>query len=224
MEYLLLILNSFLSIVAIFIAGYVKKRADNIATKKDIQSITEKIETVKAKLQIDTKGTIDFKSDQRATVLNFYDSFVNWFYVVLKLENVTVDEENIEEIKKYQTKIDNAYTSLILNERRMYLYLSDDEDIQRTALCLIEEGIKEEKIVRDFLTGIYYEYEDLYHYHKILKEGGQIYPIDLSKLNEKIDSQWKAMEDKCDLIDEKVDPILEKYITLAKKYIKVDIT
>ncbi len=223
MEYLYQILIIAIGLILIYLTSYVKKRADNIATKKDIEEITEKIETVKAKLQIDTKGAIDFKTDQRQALLEFYDAFVYWYDVVLDLANSNLDQDHLEEIKNYDNKIDDAYSKLIIKERRLDLYLSSDKELLQLTGDLISTGINIEGFVRDFLVNAYFEYEELNEYYSHLDSGNDINKQAMNEIHTRIISLEAELANKEDIVRKEVDFKLTTFVTLTQKYIRIDV-
>ncbi|HAS8570385.1 TPA: hypothetical protein I7778_22145, partial [Vibrio vulnificus] len=60
-------------LVKSFLPNYVKKKAENLATKEDIKNITEKIELVKSQVEINTDAHKSYVSERKSALLRFYD-------------------------------------------------------------------------------------------------------------------------------------------------------
>lgn len=58
-----------------FIPTYINEKGKNLATKQDIEVITEKIKTVESKINIKTTSQIDYNSVKRKMILEFFGAF-----------------------------------------------------------------------------------------------------------------------------------------------------
>ncbi len=223
MEYIPQIISIAIGLVILYLTAYLKKRADNIATKRDIEEITEKIETVKAKLQIDTKGAIDFKTNRRQTLLEFYDAFVYWYDIVLDLTNSNLDEDHLKEIKDYDKKIDEAYSDQIIKHRRLNLYIPDDHELLNLTEEMISLGIKIEGLVRRFIGKIYFDYEKLSEYYAYLDSGVNVQQNALDAVNMRISELEKDLASNEEIIRLENDKNIMSFIKLSQKYIRIDL-
>ena len=223
MKFTIEIISIIVGILVLLLNSYIIKKAQNIATKEDIKDITEKIETVKSKLQIETKGIIDFKAEQKQALLNFYDSFIYWYEVILDLNNTELDEDHLDDFKTYQNKITESYSKLIINEYRLQLYLANDDELLNLAHQIICNGIQLEGIVKLHLTSIYFNYEELNEYFINLEENDVIDEIKYTKIVTEIYKKEKELEIKELEIRKIIDYQLEVFIELAIKFIKIEL-
>lgn len=223
MEYIPHITSIIIGLVTLYLCNYLKKSADNAATKKDIEEITKKIETVKAKLQIDTKGAIDFKTNRRQTILEFYDAFIFWYDVVLDLANSNLDEDHLIELKNYENKIDNAYSQLTIKNRRLNVYVSEDTELINLTTEMVSLGIKLEGFVRTFVIEVYPYFEDLNEYESMFRSGVNVNHESINKIHKQIEQLENKLEKDEEKIREKIDEKLKSFIDIIKNYIKIDI-
>lgn len=220
MEIVTLIINAFVLAVAGMAIAFYKTKGVNFATKQDIAGITQKVEEVKAKLQISTKSEMDFKSAQRQTVLNFYDSFIYWYQIVLELSNSNLDEDRIKEIEEYDDKINDAYKKVVIAEWRLELYLSNDDDLLNVANKLLSSGVAIETQTSKFLFTIHSIYENLNELHNAQQSGAKVKSELIKILNENSVNEWNKIYQAKNENDKKVEDIMEEFIKIATKYLK----
>ncbi len=68
----------------IFWKSYLNERGKNLATKRDIETITRKIETVKNEIGIYSQQKLSYISDRRKVALEFLSSISIWIDFTLR--------------------------------------------------------------------------------------------------------------------------------------------
>lgn len=131
---IIIILTQIILIVA-FVIGYFllknsvptyfSEKGKNLATKQDIEEITEKVKSIETKIKIKESGVIDYNSTIRRSILEYFSALNNWQRTITdssadfsqdhKLKNEII----IERIK--QTKF-----SYNLKEGEIELFIEDD--------------------------------------------------------------------------------------------------
>lgn len=222
-QYIQIGLQAVLIIVVIYLAffkSYLKQKGKNLATKEDISGITREIEKVKSELQVTTKNEIDFKADQRKAVLEFYDSFVYWYEVVLELSNSNLDADRMKEIEQYGDRIDDAYKNVVINARRLELYISEDENLLECASRLVSAGLAVEGPTSKFLIKIHQIYCNSNEYDTMMANGVAVREEALAAVEDAEKKAWEKIYAEKEKMDEQVDDLMEHYIDAAKKYLR----
>jgi len=218
------ILNLIASAIILALGGmafsFYKKKGENIATKADIDEITNKIEGIKSKLQVATKSEMDFKSDQRQAVLAFYDAVVYWYDDVLELSNTNLDCTRMKEIETYEDKIDEAYRKVVVTARRLELYMPEDTDLLKISTKLSSTGLKIVKPTSLFLLTIHEIYTELNEYYAVASSGVNINIKRLNELEQKDEEEWNKIYAAKGKVDEEMDDLMEEYIRVATTYLK----
>jgi len=73
------------SITLSFLYAYVKKKGDNIATKDDIQKLTEITEKVKNELNLLHDSKLSFQTLRRQAIIEYHSIFLKWMNYVSSL-------------------------------------------------------------------------------------------------------------------------------------------
>lgn len=107
-----------------YFPAYFTEKGKNLATKEDIEEITEKIKTVESKINIRTTGEIDYNSLQRKIILDYFGAYNHWE------RQVSLSEANYEndcDIKNALTltKINEAKFNYNLREGEIEIFISD---------------------------------------------------------------------------------------------------
>lgn len=144
MEILLIVLQ--ILILVAFVIGYFmvknllpsyfSEKGKNIATKEDIEDITEKVKTVESSINILTGNIIDYNSLKRNYILEYFGAFNNWQRTISNIEiDYSIEAKEIN--KKRLERILDAKLQYNLKEGEIELFISDKEFYQlRTDLTL----------------------------------------------------------------------------------------
>lgn len=78
MDIIQIILEAVIIILGLYLAlfkSYFQEKGKNIATKEDIEEITEKVETIKHNLLFGTQSKINLKNEERNSLVSCYEFF-----------------------------------------------------------------------------------------------------------------------------------------------------
>lgn len=84
------------------------KKGDNLATKEDIEEITQLTEEIKNDLQLSNENKLGFQPLRRNAVVEYYESYCEWLNCLLFVEFENV---KVEEIKPKLEHLLSAYTN-----------------------------------------------------------------------------------------------------------------
>ncbi|RKE77849.1 hypothetical protein [Chryseobacterium sp. AG363] len=127
-----------------YFPAYFTEKGKNVATKEDIEEITEKIKTVESKINIQTSGKIDYNSLKRKVILDYFGVYNHWERLVALSE---ANYENDCDIKNALIieKLYEAKFNYNLKEGEIEVFISEDsfynarKDLTITLLKLQQE-------------------------------------------------------------------------------------
>lgn len=134
MEILLIVLQILILIAFVIgyflvknlLPSYFSEKGKNIATKEDIEVITEKVKTVESSINILTGNIIDYNSHRRNCILEYFGALNNWQRTISNIEidySIAAKEIN----KKSLERILDAKHQYNLKEGEIELFISDKE-------------------------------------------------------------------------------------------------
>jgi hypothetical protein len=109
-----------------FFPNYVKKKAENLATKEDIKDITKKIESVKSKVEINTDAHKSYISERKLALLKFYDEISSFHYELMAVNFGDFPMDSGKSLYDYQTKYYKAVAEILKSYQRLVIYLPND--------------------------------------------------------------------------------------------------
>lgn len=137
---LIIISQGIMVFFGLYLKSYFQEKGKNIATRQDINIITEKIEAVKTEFQVLTHSRTTLNSEKRNSYLIFYDKYFLWLNALLDTSHGNIDIYKSEEIKSYSRKLNDMYLDLCNARARMELW-NDDEEFKTLIRTLKEETI-----------------------------------------------------------------------------------
>ncbi|MGB3343709.1 MAG: hypothetical protein WBA61_07340 [Aequorivita sp.] len=116
-QWLYILFSTVVGVVLAFIITYFRKKADNLATKQDIQQITDKIEAVKTEYskQLEKfKGGQQLKS-KRIEIL--YNLLIDLRKLSIEVSNISSPDKKPEFIKKTQELLTFMHSETLFAEK-----------------------------------------------------------------------------------------------------------
>ncbi len=109
-----------------YFPAYFSEKGKNLATREDIEEITEKIKTVESKISIRASSEIDYNSLKRKTVLEYFGAYNNWETMLMNSHSEYGSDAELENqilIKKLM----EARFNYNLKEGEAQLFIIDTE-------------------------------------------------------------------------------------------------
>lgn len=183
---------------------FVVKKAENLATKQDIENITTLVEKVKNDFQFQTKSKLSLSRQERDSLIQFYLAYSKWLnFVIFRVGN-SLYQYNKEEISKTIKKLSIVKFNfeIALAEKSILVKNEEIDKIQNELIELTDELSKMyQSIAIEF-------HSDLLYFEKRSCKNSDAQNITLrSELNElrKL-KRTKMYED--------IKPILKKLVEL----------
>lgn len=134
METTIIILQILIFAVLIFayffiknlLPSYFSEKGKNLATKEDIEDITEKIKTVESKINIKESGEIDYNTLKRRIILDFFGAYNNWERLVTGSNSNHSDEAEARNELVIE-KINEAKFNYNLKEGEIEIFIEDSQ-------------------------------------------------------------------------------------------------
>lgn len=106
--------------------AYFTEKGKNVATKEDIEEITEKIKTVESKISIRTSGELDYNALRRKIILDYFGAYNHWERLV-SLSNANYENDCDIKNALTMTKINEAKFNYNLKEGEIEVFISDTD-------------------------------------------------------------------------------------------------
>jgi hypothetical protein len=142
-----------------YFPGYLKKKGENLATREDVEEITDKIERtrvqylssierLKSELTISSEQQSKLKEKEREALLTFFEDCLILINEKLTFNfgDMTYDEGKF--LIEYQRSLDHLFTRIIVDYHRLLLYFSAEDQLLNAAVSLVQAVIEVRKIYR----------------------------------------------------------------------------
>jgi hypothetical protein len=138
-----LIFNVFMTLIVLYLAffkSYFKEKGKNLATKQDVGRITDIVERIKHKFDSDTEKIkqqliflnqkkITLISEERDSIIGFYQSYYKLLNQIMNFSIDTISEENPQEYPKINNLINTLQMAFDCSIGRLDLFFDSPEFI-----------------------------------------------------------------------------------------------
>lgn len=154
MEYLgpilLTLLNVILTGFLLYYLSYFKRKGENLATKEDIEELTEITEKIKSEVAVLSQNRVSLYNEKRNSVLSFLESFnsIESFLVFKVNGGMSKDELMQNYIDKFDKDhhLADIKLRLFFNDPKLDSLLDEFEDLTLKAMKILVD-IHERKLV-----------------------------------------------------------------------------
>lgn len=214
-ELIIILISIFLTVYIAFVKSYFTERGKIVATTKDIDLVTEKVEKIKnefirenevlkANLQLLNQGKISLNGDKRKAILCLHEKLSLWISTIMNFnfghsDSNAVSEIEMEkiEVKKNHSDFDSAVA------RYSLLFKETTEEINDRHFILLAL-IEMEKITMEHSI----DYLSQLNICEMLK----------AKPNFNLEEYQKQSFKKVDIFESHRQKTLEKYKSIVKEY------
>lgn len=109
--------------------AYLTQKGKNLATKEDVEEITQKIESVKINLGHLQSQKSEFLNNRKLALVNFFEEYITWSEY--SVNNLTVTITQVFETSAIRNQIEllsNQYSKVQKSYWKLCLYESDDKN------------------------------------------------------------------------------------------------
>ena len=123
-----------------YLPSYFSEKGKLLAQKKDIEEITEKIETVKAEFTTNTeilKSSLQrlisletsHRTEERSCIIEFYTKYNQWLYALLEINYGAYNIANVKDLVEKRIYIEKFYGETGIAQSKIQLLVRDEEII-----------------------------------------------------------------------------------------------
>ncbi|WP_144282044.1 hypothetical protein [Chryseobacterium echinoideorum] len=181
LQFLLILIGFYLALFK----SYFQEKGKNIATKEDIEEITQKVEKIKTDLNYSTQNKISLKSEEKKSLIEYYEKYYQFQNYLSDVTLVGIYENNEEKIRNIEEKIEQYKSDYDMASAKIELLIDNFEFIQKTRELKLQT-IKYNSLISEYIGNI----EKLFiEVRSVLKL------VSLSEQKEKIKELYKQRSD-----------------------------
>lgn len=154
-----------------FLPSYFNEKGKNLATKEDVEEITEKVEKIKsefikdiefikADLSYINQNKFSIKAAERDSLIETNNKYSEWLNYMINVSFADINSKNYLKLNEYYKEIKNKKLSFDIAQDNLHLFLHDVELMKVKMECITETTKLEYIIVKgiiDILNHFYLE-------------------------------------------------------------------
>jgi uncharacterized membrane-anchored protein YhcB (DUF1043 family) len=200
-----------------FLPNYVKKKAENLATKEDIKNITEKIESVKSKVEINTDAHKSYIGERKGALLKFYDEISSFHYELMAVNFGDFPMDGGQSLYEYQTNYYKAVAEILKSYQRLVIYLPNDSILLGQANAITVNVIESRKVLKSHFGSIKTtSIKEHQAYANVQADGKEPYVIAVKEADVANSNYWGLMKP----LAESYREIYQHYLSNLNVYLK----
>jgi uncharacterized membrane-anchored protein YhcB (DUF1043 family) len=200
-----------------FLPNYVKKKAENLATKEDIKNITEKIESVKSKIDINTDAHKSYISERKTALLKFYDEISSFHYELMAVNFGDFPMDGGQSLYEYQTNYYKAVAEILKSYQRLVIYLPNDSALLGQANAITVNVIDSRKVLKSHFGSIKTtSIKEHQAYANVQADGKEPYVIAANEADIVNNTYWGLMKP----LAESYREVYQHYLSNLNVYLK----
>jgi hypothetical protein len=134
-----------------FFKSYFKERGKIMATKKDIEIITEKVEKIKSDIGILTHKKITLSTEKQNALIDFNEKYSAWLNYIMHVSLNGYVETADNYILKVNEKLDQLFYDYIISEAKIDLFFNTDNELNHNKEDVKQKTIELLNILRIYL-------------------------------------------------------------------------
>lgn len=175
-------------IIKKLLPSYFSEKGKNLATKEDIEEITEKIKSVETKIKIKESSKIEYDALKRKTILEYFGTLNSWQNVLLDMDSDISSNCDYHNSIKIQ-KIEDIYLEYNIKQGEADIFIDDNKfyELRKEATISVLELQNEFKMHCHNIKGFYiYNKDDDSRREEIKQEKARYREYMLDKLRNDI--------------------------------------
>ncbi len=136
-------------IVKSYLPAYFSKKGENLATKEDVEEITDKIESVKSVIEIEKSSHLDFIADRKDVLLSFYDEVTTCQYELMAVNFGDFPFDEGKSLYDYQVRFYESVADILKSYQRLVIYLQPNSELLAFANNITISVIECRKVVKE---------------------------------------------------------------------------
>lgn len=199
-----------------FVKSYFQERGRILATKKDIDEITEKVEKVKSDIGILTHKKITLSTEKQNALIDFNNKYSAWFKYIMHVSLNSYTELADNYILKVTERLDQLFYDLIISEARVEVFFNTDDELINKKGKMILKTIELSNILREYLNKVGVEVKCIAIFENLPDNDHKIEEV--AKHNENLFNIIKVCQEKKFVQYNIIIPLKLKFVeTLSKR-------
>ena len=132
-------LNILITIVSIFLKEYFKEKGKNLATKEDINKITEQIEVVKNEVSFQNSQKVEWLANNKKFLSEYFELYLNLSENIVNNLIFHNFFTNLNELREFIRNLENVHAELKKRYYMLYLYEYEDKKFTQELLTITNE-------------------------------------------------------------------------------------
>lgn len=141
-----------------FLPSYFNEKGKNLATKEDIDEITERVEKIKSEFVKDiehikadlsyiNQNKFSIKASERDALIEMNNKYSEWLNYLMNVSFTDINASNYTKLNDYFQDIREKKLSFDIAQDNLHLFLHDQDLMEKKGLC-VSETITLEYIVK----------------------------------------------------------------------------
>lgn len=133
MEVAQLVLEIIIVIIGFYLAlfkSYFQEKGKNLATKEDVEEITQLVEKIKNQIHYNTQSELSLRTEERNALVNYYDSYNYWLRTVMNIHPNVIWEDNDEKLTEFRATLYDAKFKYDLAEGRKDIFVNNQKLVE----------------------------------------------------------------------------------------------
>ncbi|MDO5615971.1 MAG: hypothetical protein Q4G16_07265 [Cruoricaptor ignavus] len=164
-DYVQISLQIILILIALYLAlfkSYFQEKGKNIATKEDIEEITQKVEKIKNDLTYSTQTKISLKSEEKKSLIEYYEKYYQFQNYLSDITLIGIHENNQEKIRDIEERIDQLKSDFDMASAKLELLINNKDFIQKSRELKLHT-IKYQGVVNEYIGNVEKLFIDVRH-------------------------------------------------------------
>ena len=163
-----------------FLPSYFTEKAKNLATKEDIETITEKVEKIKseflkdiefikADLSYTNQNKFSIKAAERDALIETNNKYSEWLNLLLNVSFSHVNSSNYDSLNDYYKDIKLKKLNFDIAQDNLHLFLHDEELMKVKVDCMKQTAQLEYTVLKTIVEIIKHFYFANIYFEEIYK-------------------------------------------------------
>ncbi|MEJ1340257.1 MAG: hypothetical protein RPU61_01380 [Candidatus Sedimenticola sp. (ex Thyasira tokunagai)] len=131
-----------------YFPGYARKKGENLATKEDIEAITEKVESVKASVSLGAEREKQFIDKKQQLLLAYYDEITQFYYELLAVNFGDFPSDSGKSLYEYQVLFKKNVAEILKAYQRLVIFLPPNSQLLKLAESIAASATDSAKILK----------------------------------------------------------------------------
>jgi hypothetical protein len=121
-----------LSVSIIYFRTYTQEKGKNLATKEDIEEITQKVEIVKSDINLLTHKKVSYSTEKYNSLMDYNNKYAAWLNFIIYTNSGGNSEDTDSAKKAIFEKLEGLFYDFLIAEAKFDVYFIDSEFINPT--------------------------------------------------------------------------------------------